>query len=373
MAALRRLDPGLASLPVTRLSDRLRRDFAPSEAAALAEQLVLRARARERFGHHRDFLYSAPGLEMMTHPAVAERRALRLAKLGLPVVDLTVGLGGDLRACLDLGVPGVGLDADRVTALLASANTGGRIALGDALWPPADLAAAAVIVDPARRGDGRRRFDPAAFSPPFDAALTLASEGRAAVVKSPPGIDHAALPGDSEVEFVQLGRSLREAAIWCGAGAEPGLRSAVLLPAGATLTNKESEAPAATVEPREFLFDPEPCVTRAGLVRHLAAHLGARLMDPRVAYLTAREPAFHPMAATFEVLEALPFSVARLRRRLRELDATADEIRKRAFPVEPDELRRLLGKTGSERITLICTTVTGRRLVFLCRRLSPGR
>src|SRR5690606_21530643 len=64
--ALESLDPALAALPPIRLADRLRRDFPPFEAAALAEQLVLRARARERFGGELPFLYSSPGLEMMT-------------------------------------------------------------------------------------------------------------------------------------------------------------------------------------------------------------------------------------------------------------------------------------------------------------------
>lgn len=367
--ALESLDPTLAAVSPTRLADRLRRDFPPFEAAALAEQLVLRARARDRFGGDLPFLYSAPGLEMMTHPAVAHRRAGRLERLGLPVADLTAGLGGDLYACLSRGIAGLGVELDPVTSRLAAANTGGRVVRGDALRAPVDLRRIAVILDPARRAGGRRQFDPASFTPPFDAVLRLATEAAAGVVKGPPGIAHDAIPPGAEVEFVQLGRSLREAAIWLGGDACPGLRRAVLLPVGATLTSDEPEAPAEPVAPGSYLFDPEPCVTRAGLVRQLAARLGARLMDPQVAYLTADAPAFDPMAATFEVLETLDFSVSRLRKRLRELDLTADEIRKRAFPVEPDELRRLLGKTGSGRATLICTTLRGRRRVFVCQRL----
>jgi len=367
--ALESLDPALAALPPTRLADRLRRDFPPFEAAALAEQLVLRARARERFGGELPFLYSSPGLEMMTHPAVAHRRAGRLERLGLPVADLTAGLGGDLYACLSRGIAGLGVELDPVTSRLAAANTGGRVVRGDALHAPIDPRHVAVILDPARRTENRRHFDPASFAPPFDAALNLAATAAAGVVKAPPGIAREVIPPAAEAEFVQLGRSMREVTIWLGGDARPGLRRAVLLPTGATLTSDEPEALAGVVPPGSYVFDPEPCVTRAGLVRHLAARLGARLMDPQVAYLTADAPAFDPMAATFEVLDSLDFSVSRLRKRLRELDLSADEIRKRAFPVEPDELRRMLGKTGSGRAALICTTVGGRRRVFICRRL----
>ena len=113
-------------------------------------------------------------------------------------------------------------------------------------------------------------------------------------------------------------------------------------------------------------------MTRAGLVRHLAHELDARLMDPQVAYLTAESPTFHPMAATFEVLDSLPFSLSRLKTRLRERGWRPDEIRRRAFPVEPDELRRLLGRLEGERVTLLCTTIGGQRRVFAVRRVEPS-
>jgi hypothetical protein len=119
------------------------------------------------------------------------------------------------------------------------------------------------------------------------------------------------------------------------------------------------------------LFDPESCVTRAGLVRHLGYRLQARLIDSQLAYLTAGEPAFDALGATFQVLERIPFSIARLKARLRERHWRPDEIRRRAFPVEPDELRRLLGKMEGESVTLLLSTVGGNRVVFVTRRLFP--
>lgn len=371
--ALESLDPGLAALPSHRLVSTLRRDFAAGEASALAEQLVLRASAAERFGRLPGFLYTVEGLEMMTHPLVAARRAGRVAALGLPLFDLTCGLGGDLRACANAGLRVTGLERDRATALLARANVPqGAVARGEAAWPPFATDSGAVIVDPSRRGGAGRRFDPTLFSPPWDISLDLVRQARAGVVKGPPGLGHGHVPPDAEVEFVQLGRSMREAAIWLGEGRKPGLRRAVLLPAGAELDSCEPEAPDILVPPGQFVFDPESCVTRAGLVRHLAHRLTAALLDPRVAYLTATAPAFDPLAVTFEVLDIVPFSVARLKQRLKERRWRPDEIRRRAFPVEPDELRRLLGKVEGEPVTLLCTTLSGKRTVFVAHRFDPG-
>ena len=128
----------------------------------------------------------------------------------------------------------------------------------------------------------------------------------------------------------------------------------------------------ATVAPDAFLFDPESCVTRAGLVIQLAHVLGARLMDPQVAYLTAPEPAGHRMSACFELLETVPFSISRLRVALRLGHWQPSEIRRRAFPIEPDELRRLLGPLEGDPVTLLCTTIAGQRTIFIARKMQPS-
>jgi THUMP domain-like len=371
--ALDYLGAGLGGLDPNRLSAALRSDHAPAEAAALAEQVTLRAKALERVGERLDFLFSADGLEMMTHPIVARRRAARLATVGAPIIDLTCGIGGDLAACAATGVRSAGVERDGPTALLAAHNvTPGEVTQGEAARAPFDLAQSAVVLDPSRRAASTRRFDPSAFSPDWDTSLALLRSAVAGVLKTAPGIDHGHIPPWAEAEFVQLGRSMREAALWAGAEARPGLLRAVLLPAGVTIDSAEPEVPPEPVPPGQFLFDPESCVTRAGLVRQLAAVLDARLLDPQLAYLTASEPAFHPMAATFEVLDALPFSIARLKQRLRERRWRPHEIRRRAFPIEPDELRRLLGRIEGEPITVFLTTIAGKRSVFIGRRHHPA-
>ena len=372
--ALASIASGIATGSPTALASELRRRFPAGEASALAEQLTLRVKARERFGAAAEsLLFTAEGLEMATHPLVAARRAQRLRSLGAPVVDLTCGIGGDLMACAAAGIPVVGIEQDEATALLAVHNARSRgaalVVRGDACHAPVRLGRMSVVIDPARRGDSGRRFDPAAFIPDWDTCLRLISEGRSGVMKAPPGIEHRHLPDEAEVEFVQLGRSMREAAIWVGEGAEPGLKRAVLLPGGHQLDSSAPETDAQPTAIERYVFDPESCVTRAGLVRQLGFVLDATVLDPQIAYLTASVPAFHPMAATFEVLEVVPFSVARLRDGLRAKGWRPDEIRRRGFPVEPDELRRLLGKLAGEPVTLLLTTLSGKRLAIIARRI----
>lgn len=369
-AALRTWSAGASkTLDPLRLATALRRDFPPAEASALAEQITLRGRAARNHGVDRDWLYTADGLEMMTHPLVAERRAGRVAGWQTPALDLTAGLGGDLAALVRAGAAAFGLERDAVHALFAGANSGAPVVRGDAARPPFAPEQRAVLLDPSRRAGGSRRFNPEAFTPPWNEVVALASQARAAVIKAPPGLAAELIPPAAELEAVQLGTSMRETTLWLGGDAVPGLRRAVLLPAGATLASSAPEAPAEPAPPAPVVYDPESCVTRATLVTHLGHALGARLMDPHIAYLTSGTPAFSPFAATFEVLDVLPFSVSKLKVRLRAGNWRPDEIRRRAFPVEPDELRRLLGRLDGDPVTLLLTTLGSSRTVFICRRL----
>ena len=367
--ALAGLPAGLPVRNPNQLATELRRSFAPAEASALAEQLTLRARAARNHGAHRSLLYTAEGLEMMTHPVVAARRAARLAATEREVVDLTAGIGGDLRAIAERDVICAGLERDPAHALLATANSGTSVARGDAGRPPFDLRSLAVVIDPSRRQGGTRRFDPSSFSPNWDVAIALASSAAAAVLKAPPGIDASYIPAGTEVEAIQLGTSMREVSLWFGDGAAPDLRRAVLLPPNETLESTEPAAPGETRSAGAIIIDPESCVTIATLVRHLAHRLDAWLIDSHIAYLSAEAAAFSPFAATFAVLDSLPFSVARLKERLRAKRWRPEEIRRRAFPVEPDELRKLLGRLEGDPVTLLLTTLGGQRTVFICRRL----
>gem|GEM_PF-647396 len=353
----------------------LRNELPPAEAAAVGEQVVLRARARERFGRaFVGWLWTAETLEMAAHPGAAHRRAQRLARSAESVIDGTVGAGVDLSACAEAGLWAAGFERDEVRALLAAHNLRGHasVARADIRRPPADLARHALLLDPSRRGPDGRRFDPSRFEPSWQTCLALARSAPLSVVKAPPGIDRGDVPSDAEVEWVQAGRSLREAALWFGRGTVPGLRRAVVLEADAEL---DSRAPAVPWEARPLggvLYDPEPAVTRAGLAAQLAAMLVAWPLDPDVAYLSAEDFRPTPFARAFAILDVLDFSLGRLRAHLRRRGWRLGEVLRRRFPLEPEALRRLCGRVEGEPVAAICTTVAGRRLVILGRPLATG-
>lgn len=354
----------------------LRRSMSPDRAAAVLEQVHLRARAASRFERAGQMLFTDAGLQQSTHPLVAAHRAERFRGRSW-VADLGCGLGGDTLALAQVAERVLALDRDPVRLLCAQHNArvhgvGERVIFvrADALAPPFPLPGLAVFGDPGRRTTaGQRAFRGADYEPPL-ALLREKLRGAGGVaLKVAPGIDYGTLPWADEVEVVSLRGQVRETTLWCGDLATPGVsRRATLLPSGATISDAQpGDCPIRAAG--RYLYEPDRAVIRAGLVRQVGAMLGLWQLDARIAYLSGDEPLTSPFVQGFEVEEKLPFGLKSLRRRLRELDVGILEIKKRGLALDPDAFRRRLKLSGSESKTLILTRIQDKPLAFLCHRL----
>ncbi|MEE6263275.1 class I SAM-dependent methyltransferase [Plantactinospora sonchi] len=351
-------------------------------AAAALTQAELRRRAIGKFGPDAAGMYfTRAGLEQATRGRVARRRAARLRDAGVhTMVDLGCGLGADAIAAARSGIRVYGVEADPVTAAMAAANARATgvadrftVIPGDATrfdvtqvdGHPVD----AVFCDPARRraGTGRRIFDPAAYSPPWDFLLGLAERVPRTVFKVAPGIDHAVLPADAEAEWVSVGGDLVEATVWCGPLAAVPRRATLLGgPVAHQLTGTGVGRP--PVGPvRRYLYDPDGAVVRAHLVAEFAATVDGSLADQEIAYVYADTPTPTPYARCLEVVEVLPFSLKRLRALLRDRGVGRLEILKRGSALEPERLRRDLRLSGPESASLVLTRVADAPTALLCR------
>jgi SAM-dependent methyltransferase len=343
-------------------------------AAAALTQVDLRRRAESKFGPAAaSMFFTRAGLEQATRAVVADRRARRLAAAGVrSMADLGCGLGSDALAAARAGISVYAVDADPVTAEMATANVAAaglndlvRVECADATTVRVEDYDA-VFADPARRrAGGGRVFDPKAYSPPWDFVAGLPGRVPRTVLKLAPGIAHELLPPGAEGEWVSVGGDLVEAAFWCGPLAEVP-RRASLLPADNVLTGSgEARAPVGAVG--RFLYDPDPAVVRAHLVAEFAEGIGGRLGDPDIAYVYTDEPVNTPYGRRLEITDVLPFSLKRLRALLRERRVGRLEIRKRGSALEPDQLRRQLRLSGSEGASMVLTRVAGAPVVILCR------
>jgi SAM-dependent methyltransferase len=409
-----RAQPDAATSPLA-LAERLRREYPAGLVAAAMAQQELRRAAAAKFSRAAEMLFTRAGYEQSSSETIARYRAGRL-KNARRVADLCCGIGGDLIA-LAAASDVLAVDRDETHARLARYNAGvyGRAERVTAVVadvrdvPLADMDA--VFIDPARRsGPGaaspataprgttgpasaERRFRAGTSEPPLDWCVALTGQVAAVCIKAAPGIPVELIPPDWEAEFIAEARDLKEAVLWSpalatappaaarpakasdsedGAGARRRATVLVTAPGGQSLRSYTLVAcPGAPVplrEPGEYLLDPNPAVTRAGLVEDLARDLGgdAAKIDPQIAFLTLDRDVRTPFARTLRVHHSAPWHEKQFAKRLRELDVGAVDIRRRGLAGDVDQIRRRLKLAGKARATIVITRVNDKPWGLIC-------
>ncbi|ORA48191.1 SAM-dependent methyltransferase [Mycolicibacterium celeriflavum] len=337
-------------------------------AAILVETTLLRRKATAKLSRPDDWLFTDEALQQATAEPVARHRARRLA--GARVHDATCSIGTELAALRDSAALLVGSDIDPVRLAMARNNVAGvDVCRADALRPV--TRGTVIVLDPARRSGGRRRFDPRDYTPALDELLEV-YRGRDVAVKCAPGIDFDAvtrLGFDGEIEVTSLAGSVREACLWSAGLAGSGVRRrATILDTGEEVTDAEPDECAVSPAGR-WIIDPDGAIVRAGLVRHFAARHGLWQLDRDIAYLSGNR--LPEGVRGFEVLEEIPFSERRLRQALSARDVGALEILVRGVDVDPDPLRPRLRLRGTQQASVVIARIgaggASRATAFICR------
>jgi SAM-dependent methyltransferase len=356
-----------------RLGTELRADY-PAElvAAALAQQ-ELRIAARAKFSRAMQMFFTRDGLEQASAELVARHRRGRYPAGGL-LADLCCGIGGDLIALAD-GHQVRAVDADPLHLRMAEANAAAYGVAGGVRFEHRDVrdtdlaAVTAAFIDPARR-TGRGRLRPGASEPPLAWCLDLAGRVGQLGIKAAPGIPRELVPPGWEAEFIAVGRELKEAALWSPGLARSATR-ATILPGGHTLTPQPGP-PVPVAAPGPFLLDPNPAVTRAGLVAELGRAAGGWQIDEQIAFLCTAEPVPTPFARTLQVLDSGRWHQRELSARLRALGIGSVDIRRRGLAGDVSQVRRQLKLSGPHRAILIMTRAADRPWALICQDL-PSR
>ena len=381
-AAGRQLLSRLHGLEVTpdhalSLAAELRADYPPDLVAAALTQQALRTAAREKFSRAADMLFTRAGLEQSSSELTAAHCAHRFAGLDL-LADLCVGIGGNLIALAAAARQVIAVDADLDTLKFAVWNTtvyGAADRVAPVCADVQDLilssrrgrAVAGVFIDPARRTGGRR-LRAGESQPPLDWCLALPQQVPRVCIKAAPGLPHALVPPGWETEFVATGRALKEALLWSPAFATA-QRRATILPSGATLVDRPGP-PVPVADPGQFLLDPNPAVTRAGLVQELGRELGGWQLDPMTAFLALNRSVSTPFARTLRVLESMPWHERHAAQKLRKLGVGAADIRRRGLAGDVEQIRRRLDLRGDRTATIVLTRRSGRPWGLICEAVT---
>jgi SAM-dependent methyltransferase len=348
------------------------RAFPAPQRFAFLEQRKLRAKALRKCPEAAEMLFTALGLEQLTHWELARYKASRLPADVNSVVDLCCGLGGD-----SLYIPGrirvAGVDRSRA-ALMAYRHNVSRqrkagTVLGDVVMSPvrADVA----LLDPSRRAMGKTdRWQDEDMSPGWDAMEKLISRYGNMAIKLGPGIQLPGFLEEYECEYLGLRDECLEALIWTGQLGRPGWVKAVELPSEAFL-----EAPRADLADTfgqvgpagAYLFEPVKSVVRSHLFGVLAARHNLWQIDPRIAYLSGTEMVDSPLLKAYRVIEELPYDLKVLKEFLRKQEVGRLEVKKRGVNLIPEEFRAGLRLSGPNEGTLIFTKAMDKKTVFWTR------
>jgi hypothetical protein len=390
---------------------RLRAAGHPAELVAAAfSQAELRRRAVVKFSRAESMLFTRDGLEQASGEAAARHRARRFDGLD-QLADLCTGVGGDLLALAEgREVLAVDLDETHLRFAVHNADVYGNASGVEPVRADVrdvDLTGIeGAFVDPARRagaasqgalgrGAAGRGLPSAlaagAGNPPLRWCFDLAERLGPVVVKAVPGLDVGIVPDGWEVEFVAEGRDLKEAVLVSPALARAA-RRATVLPAGAARragpvslagepdaehdadadADRDGDGRLAVRAPGDYLYDPSPAVTRAGLVGLLGRQLDAWQIDPRIAFLTCDEARPTPFARLLRVCDSVPFDLRRLTALLRTYRLGSLDVRRRGLAGDVDAIRRSLLPArrdivpGGAAVTVVMTRLDDRPWALVC-------
>lgn len=350
------------------LITQLRKTYTREQASAALSLARVRHKAVAKFGDQAAKLYfTDAALQQASHPLI---RAYRAAAYGR-VLDVCCGIGADSLAFAAAGAAVLGLDIDPVRVQMAQLNAQ---ALGlRAQFEVADvrqgLPAGAydlVFFDPARRDvRGRRLFNVEHYQPPL--SLVREWEAQRIMAKLSPGVDLAQLETfGGGVEFISVNGNLKEAVLHIGSGlAQP---QATLLTGDEVYHwRREGYEPDVPIrEPHGWLVEPDPAIIRAGLVRDMAAMHDGAMLDETIAYFTTARDPQDLWTRAWRIRDWMPFNLKRLRAHLQANGIGTLTMKKRGFPMTPDELIPRLKLKDGDSATLVLTRHANKAIVLIC-------
>lgn len=377
-ALLAQVGPMDSKTDVLKVVSRLRKDgHDPDLIANVLTQVKLRRKAIAKFGEFAEgMLFSQAGLEQASRLQVAALHADRFRKAGIKhVADLGCGIGAESLAMASLDINVSAFEIDELTAAIATYNLANfdNVTVTQSDITKLDLSIYdGLFLDPARRDNNSRKYDPKDFSPSYDFVLK-AARSKPTIVKLGPGMPHDQIPEDAEAVWVSVDGDLVELTLYFGSLKRENIaRSARLItPSGSYEITSESrkrlDAPIAELS--NYIYEPDNSIIRSHLLGELANSLNLNIFSNEIAYLTSTEEVRSPWLKKYKVIDNLSFDRKKLKAYLKERNVGPLEIKKRGMDVIPEEIRKELNLKGKEPATLILTRVQDAHRVLVVEPL----
>lgn len=354
----------------------LRKQYPSDYAAAAMEQAKLRRAAVGKFGEQAALMFFTR--DALEQASDAYTRAWRANTLTGMVIDAGCGIGADSLTYARAGCTVLGLDLDSARIAIARHNAA-ALGLSDrARFTVHDIttglpeACEWAFFDPARRdAQGRRITRVESYLPPLS-TLRRWTNAHRVMIKLSPGVAMDDIRDyGGQVEFLSVEGDLKEAVLLPSGEAQT--TRAVLFSGGTSHVwewHALADAPPIAAA-SGWLIEPDAALIRAGLVQHAAQAWNAHQLDATIAYLTAESPPITPWARAWQILDAMPFNLKKLRAYLAERTVGNVTVKKRGHAMTPEELIAGLKLKGRESRTLVLTRHHDVPYVLICRDYQP--
>uniref|UniRef100_Q3ANS3 THUMP-like domain-containing protein n=1 Tax=Chlorobium chlorochromatii (strain CaD3) TaxID=340177 RepID=Q3ANS3_CHLCH len=342
---------------------------------ALAEQLACRRKAERKLPtlSRHNLLYTTLSLEQASSERTARFKCTFMQ--GKRCIDLSGGLGIDaifLAAHFEelLYCERNELLCNVVRHNMVRCGIGNvRLQQGDSLSFLAsqpDNAFDWIMVDPARREEGKRSIGLEAASPNVVASQELLlAKAPHICIKASPALEISnlkmLLPALHTILVVSVSGECKEILLLLkrGAEAEHPITKAICLQADNNAvveivgTHEQHRSLAESLQC--YLYEPDAAIIKARLSGVVAKQEGLEFLNKSVDYLTSNHVVASFAGKVFQVIESVPYKPKEFRKFLDRHAISAASIQRRDFPLSADELRKKFRLREDEKHFLIFT------------------
>lgn len=335
-----------------------------------------KAQYQDQYKEVLPWYFTEQTLMQCSEPSFATYAMSILDVKGLRVVESCTGAGMHALSALKEGAADVmSHETNPVIGYIATINAGLH---GYVLEPTIMDGALANVssedifwADPSRRKDMQHRKGLTGYySPELEVLISKARMSKRGGIKIAPG---ERIEGDLTREFLGIGRECREQILWFHTSIVDGQvtlidKQKTFIPQGAELipdlVGHES------IAQYQYILEPHPALIRGSLSANYA-EFGIAVFDRNIAYGLSHEQKDIDWYVHFNILHCERFSRKRLQELLLDLDWNAKtEIKKRGFPMEPDEVRKQLKFSKSDQAgVIILTRCNDDHVMILCKRI----
>ncbi len=335
-------------------------------------QIEIANHAREKLELPDGCIFMGAALEQASSMHAAALHAELLGERG-SVVEICGGIGSDSVAIAKRAGLLACIEADPIVARMLQHNLRAcGVENATVLCDKAEdrrswissLNPDAIFADPSRRSAGARTLRTELYSPSLDFLKAL-SRLHPMLVKASP----ASTVDDAHWKkiFVAVGNECKEQLLLHGF--EQPDCSVMDAASGERWIPSNCETP--FIREERFLIEPHNAIIRSGFVRDYFFEHNALPLDPKIAYGIANDlPTSTRWHDVFRIMEIFPFNKKHLQKKIYEYNfSSVTEIKKRGFPLLPEQARSLLKFKGSNPGVIFLTRKGEQHLVILAERV----